>query len=126
MSRENFIYNAISHPVVSLWFRQMAERTPQSFIRLTSDNSKRLKKILGAPDHYTRQKGRNEMVWKIERDNVVAWLVTGSMGTTMNIYYAGTEDAFLSDKEIGGQAISLFNELLSSLTRSRLAFGDMT
>lgn len=119
---EAFVYDASQHPQVSRWLRQLAERQPQGFLRLTGENRKRLKGVLGPPHKISKTSANKEWIWKIERGNVVAWVLSGEMGTILHLYYPGIFSAFLNDREIGGQAIAVLNDLLQSLTRSRVPF----
>lgn len=122
MSKEAFIYDVGTHPQVARWLKQLAERQPQSFIRLVEENRIRIRKMLGKPDKINKASDNKEWIWKVERDNVVAWIISGELGTVMNMYYPGVHSVFQQDKEIGAQAVALLGELLESLTRSRVPF----
>lgn len=122
MSKETFVYDVATHPQVARWLRQLAERQPQSFVRLTEENRTRIKKLLGSPDKINKASEDKEWIWKVERDNVVAWVISGDLGTVMNMYYPGIHAVFQQDKTIGTQAVGLLSELLESLTRSRVPF----
>lgn len=120
--KKGFIYDAALHPQVVRWLRQLAERQPAVFLRLTQENRSRLRAIFGAPTQVVKE-ARREWVWKVERGSVVAWFLSGDMGTSLHMYYPGTQEAFINDKEIGLQANNLLNELSQSLVHSRIPFG---
>jgi hypothetical protein len=118
---KNFIYDTIQHPAVSRWVRQLAERQTAVFLRLTSENRNRLKGVLGDPKQKMRE-GRNDWVWKVERGNLVVWVLSGDMGTSLHVYYPGTLEAFQKDKEMGLQITQFIHALTQSLVHSSVPF----
>lgn len=122
MTKETFIYDVATHPQVARWLSQLAQRQPQTFVRLVEENRNRIKKLLGSPTKINKEGDNKEWVWKVERDSVVAWIISGNLGTVMNVYYPGIHSVFKQDKEIGAQAIGILSELLDSLQRSRVPF----
>jgi hypothetical protein len=121
-NNEEFVYDIMQHPLVSRWLRHLAETKPQGFVRLTTENKERLRQVLGDPTKISNNTVNKEWIWKIERDNVVAWILSGNMGTIVNVFFAGDQEAFLADKNMGMHAVALLSDLLESLTRSKVHF----
>jgi hypothetical protein len=119
---EEFVYDVIAHPHVLRWMKHLAETKPQAFMRLTGENRERLKGILGAPTRISNNTVNKEWIWKIERDNVVAWVLSGHMGTILNVFFAGDKESFLSDRNMGVHAVALLSDLMESMQHSRVPF----
>jgi hypothetical protein len=121
-SKDTFVYDVFAHPHVAAWLLSLAQRLPQSFVRLTKANLSRLTRALGPASKNTASPKRHPHVWKVERGNLVLWVMTGPLGTCFSVYYPGPLDGFIGDDSIALQIETLLADLLKSLSQSRTPF----
>lgn len=122
----SFVYEVSEHPQVIIWLRQLAEQNPSGFLRLTEENKKRLSVILGSPIKVFKKSKNKEYAWKFERENMVFWVFSGTMGTFFKVYYPSPYSEFLNNHKVGLQVTNMLSDLLKSLTCSRIAFFKKT
>ncbi len=64
-NENNSFKDVVKNRTVFLWLKELAKSEPQAFVRLTSSNRDRMKRVMGEPDEIQKDGRRVIMIWKI-------------------------------------------------------------
>lgn len=101
----------INHPVVQIWFKELAKNEPLKFLSLTDGLKENISKIYGKPSGETQRFA----FWKKEHLGVSMYIYTDDKTSYYKIQYMGNEEQFLSDKKIGVYITVFLSKFLKDL-----------
>ncbi len=116
MENTDIIIDIADHPQVWRWLKELSKTDINGYVRLTGDNTERLKRLYGKP-LTTDAKGEEwEARWN-KNFNRLDWIIlTGEKtGTIFRIKTPLSVDEFVSDSRIGIGIINYLQELCDIL-----------
>lgn len=105
-------FDAIEHPNVFSWFKDLAKNDALAFATLCGGNYDAFKALWGSPNGKTQRFD----YWKKDYSGITVFIYTEKTTTFYKVQYLGERDIFLQDRKIG----AYLNAFLSKLTKDLL------
>lgn len=102
------IFDIYDHPLVSLWFKELAKNEPLALSILTQSNLDLFSKMWGSA---TDAKIGGYTVWKRDHLGITVFAYVNNEITFYKVQYLGEKDMFVSDKRMGTYLTSFLTKL---------------
>lgn len=111
-NRTEYQVDVADHPNVMLWFKDIARKDPEGFLRLIGDNTKTFKKLWGKETWTNDGKKGWTHGWALYQSNMHWLVLTGPWGTIFRLRISTQGDEYLSDVKVGTGVVRYLNTLL--------------